>query len=165
MSAAVAPSVINFGCLIHLHGQHGSTASSDPCTQPTARPVNWAFGGPGKGWKQCGRRAGGRGARSGGSWAVNEGGKQVLTVVLAARGHDWLSRVHGATGTLPPLQRTRHSTDPVCQWGTVVPRDCSAQDLVKVVPPADAGARTHSTQVCTCQCRGHLHSPAGLLLV
>lgn len=149
MSTAVAPSVINFGCLIHLHGQYRSTTSSSPFTQPTEHPANWAFGGPGEGWKQRGRRAGGRGARSGGSWAVNEGGKEVLTAVLAVRGHDWLSCIHGATGTLPPRQRTRHSTDPMCHWGTVVPWDCSAQDLVKVVPPADAGARTRSTQVCT----------------
>lgn len=114
-----------------------------PPTHRTEHPTTWALGGPGKCWKQRGRRAGRRGALLGRAWAVELGEKgEVLTSVIAVTAHNWLSCPHGATGTSSPPPGARHSNDPVCQGGTLVPRDRSAQDLVKVIPPADAGTRT-----------------------
>lgn len=39
MSTAVAPNVINFTCLIHLHGRYGSTPDSSPPLTPLSTPL------------------------------------------------------------------------------------------------------------------------------
>lgn len=137
MSTAVAQNVINFSCPTHLHGRDAGIANLPP-PHRTEHPLTWPWVAPARAGAVRQESCRERGSlREPGAVEFWREGKSPI----AAR--KWLSCQHGAMGTPSPPQSTRHTDGPLFASGrTLAPGACSAQDSVKVTPPASAGART-----------------------
>lgn len=141
MSTAVAENVINFSCLTHLHGRDGGIMNSPPPpTTPLSTPLTGPWVAPANaGYSKAGELRGE--GLLGGSWAVEWWRKRKSPSFCNANCSTKLAFESTlCCWKLVMPRRTRHSNGSIYQCSPLVPRDCSAQDLVKVTPPASTGA-------------------------
>lgn len=160
MSTAVAQNVINFSCLIHLHGRDGGITDSPSPIHPTEHPTTQAFGGPtDAGNSEAGELWGeGLSRVDGGLLHYGKKGKVLLASVMPVTAYNQLCSLYCAIGT-SKSSRAGHSNDPRLLLGPLGSTSLLCPGLGQGHTTSKC-RNQDSTQVFSCQSQGHIHGPA-----